>query len=146
MCYKKILPLVIAPERFHTSAVATEVVATVGHREDTGGKKKCVCSPWKHPRSFKCRQSSFTSSSALSKRHPFHQSKTATNGMSMIFILTISPLQELGKVLGIGLIKLTGILWCGLVVIYRDMLFTCGLLIWIDCLQEHVSRHGLQTQ
>ncbi|KAF3523193.1 hypothetical protein Bca52824_080880 [Brassica carinata] len=55
MCYKKILPLVIAPERFHTSAVATEVVATVGHREDTGGKKKCVCSPWKHPRSFKCR-------------------------------------------------------------------------------------------
>ncbi|CAN7083477.1 unnamed protein product [Brassica oleracea var. botrytis] len=54
MCYKKILPLFIAPERFHTSTVATEVVATVGHREDTGGKKKCVCSPWKHPRSFKC--------------------------------------------------------------------------------------------
>ena len=64
----------------------------------------------------------------------------------LIFILTISPLQELGKVLGIGLIKLTGILWCGLVVIYQDMLFTCGLLIWIDCQQEHVSRHGLQTQ
>ncbi|CAH8386003.1 unnamed protein product [Eruca vesicaria subsp. sativa] len=61
MCYKKILHLVIPPESFHENmpaaevTVATEVVANVGHREDGGGKKKCVCSPSKHPRSFKCR-------------------------------------------------------------------------------------------
>ncbi|KAF8077289.1 hypothetical protein N665_1049s0023 [Sinapis alba] len=79
MCYKKILPLVIPPESFHENmrgaaevTVATEVVATVDHREDSGGKKKCVCSPSKHPRSFKCRYHHheyqwFPSSSSLGK-------------------------------------------------------------------------------
>ncbi|CAH2036486.1 unnamed protein product [Thlaspi arvense] len=61
MCYKKILPLVIPPEGLHENmpaaevTVVTEVVTTVGQRDGGGGKKKCVCSPSKHPRSFKCR-------------------------------------------------------------------------------------------
>ncbi|CAF1712421.1 BnaC03g69280D [Brassica napus] len=62
MCYKKTIPLVIPPESFHENVpvagvtVSTEVVATVGRHRDGGGeKKKCVCSPSTHPRSFKCR-------------------------------------------------------------------------------------------
>lgn len=64
MCYKILLPLVIPPESFHENTpvaevtVATDVEATAGHRsggDGGGGKKKCVCSPSKHPRSFKCR-------------------------------------------------------------------------------------------
>ncbi|CAL9247048.1 unnamed protein product, partial [Arabidopsis halleri] len=62
--YKILLPLVIPPESFHEITlvaevtVATDVEATGGHRSggDGGdGKKKCVCSPSKHPRSLKCR-------------------------------------------------------------------------------------------
>ncbi|KAG7603954.1 hypothetical protein ISN45_At05g030310 [Arabidopsis thaliana x Arabidopsis arenosa] len=54
----------ISPESFHEITpvaevtVAIDVEATAGHRNggNSGdGKKKCVCSPSKHPRSFKCR-------------------------------------------------------------------------------------------
>ncbi|CAH8255398.1 unnamed protein product [Arabidopsis lyrata] len=61
MCYKILPPLVILPENFHENTTvaevtaATEVEASAGHRSGGGGKKKCVCSPSKHPRSFKCR-------------------------------------------------------------------------------------------
>ncbi|KAG7600315.1 hypothetical protein ISN44_As06g044320 [Arabidopsis suecica] len=63
MCYKILPPLVIPPESFHENTTvaevttATEVEASAGHRsggDGGGGKKKCVCSPSKHPRSFKC--------------------------------------------------------------------------------------------
>uniref|UniRef100_A0A1J3CEJ2 Uncharacterized protein n=1 Tax=Noccaea caerulescens TaxID=107243 RepID=A0A1J3CEJ2_NOCCA len=62
MCYKNILPLVIPPENIYVNmpaaevtVVTTEVGGIEGHRDSGGGKKKCVCSPSKHPRSFKCR-------------------------------------------------------------------------------------------
>ncbi|CAH8354537.1 unnamed protein product [Eruca vesicaria subsp. sativa] len=57
MCYKKVLPLVIQPPKLPAAevTVATEVVATGSVRNDGLEKKKCVCSPSKHPRSFKCR-------------------------------------------------------------------------------------------
>ncbi|KFK35786.1 hypothetical protein AALP_AA4G036500 [Arabis alpina] len=57
MCYKNIIPLVNPPESFQENIPATEVtvVTTVVKATSGGGKKKCVCSPSKHPRSFKCR-------------------------------------------------------------------------------------------
>ncbi|XP_009144853.1 uncharacterized protein LOC103868510 [Brassica rapa] len=57
MCYKKILPPVIPPPKLPAAevTVTTEVVAIASVRDDGGEKKVCVCSPSKHPRSFKCR-------------------------------------------------------------------------------------------
>ncbi|XP_010479743.1 PREDICTED: uncharacterized protein LOC104758556 [Camelina sativa] len=63
MCYKILPPLVIPSGSFHentpvaevTTVATSEVETTAGHRNGGGGKKKCVCSPSKHPRSFKCR-------------------------------------------------------------------------------------------
>ncbi|CAN8321552.1 unnamed protein product [Cochlearia groenlandica] len=57
MCYTKIIPPVTIQENMmavEVSVATTEVEVTAGDR-DGGGKKKCVCSPSKHPRSFKCR-------------------------------------------------------------------------------------------